>query len=50
MTDDLEKDLQEAQAELAKLTSKISAINKQKYPSFGKDRRYFTSNNLYFFI
>lgn len=38
MTDDLEKDLQEAQAELAKLTSKISAINKQKNPSYGKDR------------
>uniref|UniRef100_A0A0N5CF18 Pinin_SDK_memA domain-containing protein n=1 Tax=Strongyloides papillosus TaxID=174720 RepID=A0A0N5CF18_STREA len=38
MTDDLERDLQEAQAELAKLTSKISAINKQKYPSYGKER------------
>uniref|UniRef100_A0A0N4ZYZ6 Pinin_SDK_memA domain-containing protein n=1 Tax=Parastrongyloides trichosuri TaxID=131310 RepID=A0A0N4ZYZ6_PARTI len=38
MTDDIDKDLQEAQAELAKLTSKISAINKQKYPSYGKDR------------
>uniref|UniRef100_A0A0K0FM59 Pinin_SDK_memA domain-containing protein n=1 Tax=Strongyloides venezuelensis TaxID=75913 RepID=A0A0K0FM59_STRVS len=38
MTDDLDRDLQEAQAELAKLTSKISAISKQKYPSYGKER------------